>query len=76
VHDAVRPLVSRKLVELLYTQATSKGNAIPSVPVKDSMRVQKNGENEAVNRLDYLSFKLLNALIYKSLKRLMTKFRI
>lgn len=39
VHDAVRCLVTTDLIHRCYEQALEKGNAIPAVAVKDSLRV-------------------------------------
>jgi 2-C-methyl-D-erythritol 4-phosphate cytidylyltransferase len=38
VHDGVRPLVSRELIELAYTTADEKKAAYPVIPVTDSIR--------------------------------------
>lgn len=44
VHDGVRPLVSRDLINRCYIKAMEKGNAIPCIKVKDSLKVfDKNG---------------------------------
>ena len=49
VHDAVRCLVSPKLIQACSEMAAIKGSAIPVVPVKDSMRrVSKNGKESSV----------------------------
>lgn len=54
IHDAVRPLVSLKDIELSFTEAEKHGCAVVSVPLKDSIRqVSKNGHNNAVNRSDF-----------------------
>jgi 2-C-methyl-D-erythritol 4-phosphate cytidylyltransferase len=39
VHDAVRCLVTTDLIRRCYDQAMEKGNAIPVIPVKDSIRL-------------------------------------
>ncbi len=55
IHDAVRPLVSKKLITKLFNEAASKGNAIPAIAVKDSLR-QRIGEGSiSVNREDFVS---------------------
>jgi 2-C-methyl-D-erythritol 4-phosphate cytidylyltransferase len=54
VHDAVRCLVSKKLIERCYEKALSIGSAIPVIPIRDSMRrVGMNGTSEVVSR-EYL----------------------
>lgn len=51
VHDAVRPLVSPELIQRTMEDAASYGNAVPSVPIRESLRqVSTDGTNEAVDR--------------------------
>lgn len=47
VHDGVRCLVSRELIQRCYTQALEKGSAIPAVAATDSIRILA-GEGHAV----------------------------
>jgi 2-C-methyl-D-erythritol 4-phosphate cytidylyltransferase len=47
VHDAVRCLVSPKLIQACSEMAAIKGSAIPVVPVRDSMRRVSKNENES-----------------------------
>lgn len=54
VHDAVRPLISEALLNRCYACALELGTAIPSVPLKDSLRQLIEIGNEAVNRNDYV----------------------
>jgi 2-C-methyl-D-erythritol 4-phosphate cytidylyltransferase len=53
IHDAARPLVSVETIRLCFETAALKGNAIPSVPVSESLRHVAGTENKAVNREDY-----------------------
>ncbi|MEK6479201.1 2-C-methyl-D-erythritol 4-phosphate cytidylyltransferase [Catalinimonas sp. 4WD22] len=53
IHDGVRPLVSSKIIEKSYEEAESKGNAIVSVPLKDSIRWRVGENNKAVDRSEY-----------------------
>jgi 2-C-methyl-D-erythritol 4-phosphate cytidylyltransferase len=51
VHDGVRPVVSKEIVQKSFTTAAEFGTAIVSVPLKDSIRtVEKNGKTQAANR--------------------------
>jgi 2-C-methyl-D-erythritol 4-phosphate cytidylyltransferase len=51
VHDGVRPLVTEDLIQRCYDQAIVKGNAVPAVPVADSMRmIDAEGNSQAINR--------------------------
>jgi 2-C-methyl-D-erythritol 4-phosphate cytidylyltransferase len=44
IHDAVRPLISKKLIADCFLAASTEGNAIPVIPVQDSMR-ELSGEH-------------------------------
>lgn len=50
VHDAVRCLVTKKLIQSCYTKAVETGTAIPAIPSKDSVRLVTEDGNDAVNR--------------------------
>lgn len=50
IHDGVRPLVSHQTISTCFSTAEEKGNAIPSIPVNDSLRIEKEGGNEMVDR--------------------------
>jgi len=47
IHDAVRPLVSLKTLERCFDVARTRGNAIPSIEVPDTVR---NAEGEWMDR--------------------------
>ncbi|MDP4282643.1 MAG: 2-C-methyl-D-erythritol 4-phosphate cytidylyltransferase [Bacteroidota bacterium] len=38
IHDGVRPLVSQNLIHTVFTTAFRTGNAVPAIPVTDSIR--------------------------------------
>ncbi len=50
IHDAVRPLVSTKLIADTYELAEEKGNAIACIKPSDSVRKLKNNESKILNR--------------------------
>jgi 2-C-methyl-D-erythritol 4-phosphate cytidylyltransferase len=50
IHDAVRPLVSQKTIETGYRDALTFGNAIPSIPVSESIRWTDGKKNQPVDR--------------------------
>ena len=50
VHDAVRPLASADLIKRCFAEAEKNGNAVPVVPVKDSMREVLGEENHQADR--------------------------
>ena len=50
VHDAVRCLATRDLIERCYYQALEKGSAIPAIEIKDSLRMMHSGRSEVIDR--------------------------
>ncbi len=50
IHDGVRPLVSVKTIEACCQMAVETGNALPVVPVTESLRMIEENKNKAVNR--------------------------
>ncbi len=54
IHDAVRPFVSIDTLTRCYTMAETYGNAIPVLPVTDSLREQTPQGNSAVDRRRYV----------------------
>lgn len=50
IHDAVRPLVSVGTIQNCLDCATSNGNALPVVPVTDSVRIFDGSKNESADR--------------------------
>jgi 2-C-methyl-D-erythritol 4-phosphate cytidylyltransferase len=50
VHDGVRCLLSADLIRRCHDAATEHGSAIPVIDCKDSVRMIKGEENEAVER--------------------------
>lgn len=53
VHDAVRPLVSINVIQEAFQIAKEKGNAIPAIPLKDSIREVIDTGNKALDRSSY-----------------------
>lgn len=50
VHDGVRCLLSRELIQRCYAMAVQTGSAIPAIPSKDSVRVLNEDGNDAIDR--------------------------
>ncbi len=50
VHDGSRPLISSELIRSAFQTAREKGNAVPVLPVSDSLRVITNDGNRPVDR--------------------------
>ena len=53
IHDGVRPLVSSQTIITCFNEAEKNGNAIPVVPVVESIRYVNNEKSEAVKRSCY-----------------------
>jgi 2-C-methyl-D-erythritol 4-phosphate cytidylyltransferase len=50
IHDAVRPLISRNMIEKLFKAAAEKGNAVPAVSLHDSLRKVDGQKNYPADR--------------------------
>jgi 2-C-methyl-D-erythritol 4-phosphate cytidylyltransferase len=50
VHDGVRCLLSADLIHRCYEAALEYGAAVPVIPSKDSVRLQREDRNEAIDR--------------------------
>ena len=53
IHDGVRPFISQSLLENCYQTALEKGNAVPCVLIKDSLRKVFSANNEYANREEF-----------------------
>lgn len=54
VHDAARPLVSSKTITSTFDTAQQLGNASPSFPLTESVRVTEGEANKAVDRSKFV----------------------
>jgi len=54
VHDGVRPVINPELIRSAYNTASERGNAVLSVPLKDSIRRIKADGTIAENRGDFM----------------------
>ena len=50
IHDAVRPFASKKTISNVLNMATKNGNAVPSIPVFDSVRLVYPDSNKFIDR--------------------------
>jgi 2-C-methyl-D-erythritol 4-phosphate cytidylyltransferase len=50
IHDGVRPLISKELLQRCYRQAVAQGSAIPAIPVTDSIRQWNGTDFAAIDR--------------------------
>ena len=60
IHDGVRPFVFEKLIARCFSIAQKKGNAIPSVAIKETLRkINKNNNKVIVLRTMLISISLI-----------------
>ncbi len=50
IHDGVRPIIDRQIISKSFQRAQEKGNAITSVPLKDSIRSINDTSNKQEDR--------------------------
>jgi 2-C-methyl-D-erythritol 4-phosphate cytidylyltransferase len=53
IHDGVRPLVSREVIDRCFTVAAEKGSAIPCIAVSESLRIQEGDKSRPADRAPY-----------------------
>ncbi len=53
VHDGVRPVISRKMVENLFKEAEKKGAVVPAIEINESLRKVGKTEAKSVDRSKY-----------------------
>ncbi|CAN5458118.1 2-C-methyl-D-erythritol 4-phosphate cytidylyltransferase [soil metagenome] len=55
IHDGVRPLVSKSLIRSCFAEAEEKGNAVPCVGLRESIRAVQEGRNAVADREGFVS---------------------
>src|SRR5665213_455092 len=50
IHDAVRPLVSISLIQNVFEYAEKNGNAVPAIPLNESIRILDDKGSKTVDR--------------------------
>jgi len=55
IHDGVRPLVNRATINRCFETASKTGNAIPVMPVVESLRLVTPTDNKAVDRSQFVT---------------------
>ena len=54
VHDGVRPLIDPLDIKRLFDFAEKEGNAVPVIPVNETLRHIKDNDNEIVDRSQFM----------------------
>jgi len=57
IHDGVRPLVSEETIRKAFADAEVFGNAVPVIPVNESVRKEEAGTNTPVRGIPYTLYK-------------------
>ena len=69
IHDAARPLVSLQTIKNCFEKATKKGNAIPVVPVSESIRENTGGNNKYANRNNFSIIQTPQCFLVSKIKK-------
>lgn len=69
IHDGVRPYVSRELIKRTYEEANKLGNAIPLIPIVESIRMVKDKESWALRREEYYIVQTPQCFKYELLEK-------
>lgn len=69
IHDGVRPFVSIETIKRCFNMASQKGNAIPVIPINDSLRMVDGTTNKAVDRNAFVSIQTPQVFAVKDIKR-------
>ncbi len=69
IHDGVRPLISKKLISRCFDLTEKRGNAIPFIPIPDTMRQLADDKNVSVDRNQYVRIQTPQVVDIKTLKK-------
>lgn len=69
VHDAARPLLTPAMISRGWDAAIRNGNAVPAVPVTNSLRKISGEDSEAVDRSEYVAVQTPQIFRYGTLKK-------
>jgi 2-C-methyl-D-erythritol 4-phosphate cytidylyltransferase len=69
IHDGVRPLVTEKDIQKTFEKASKLGNATLAVKLKDSIRIEENNHNKALDRNKFYLIQTPQTFDLKLIKR-------
>ncbi len=69
IHDAARPLVSLQTIKNCFETAAQKGNAIPVIPVSESIRENISGNNRYANRNNFSIIQTPQCFLVSKIKK-------
>jgi 2-C-methyl-D-erythritol 4-phosphate cytidylyltransferase len=73
VHDGVRPMVSESLIENIFLSAEKNGNAVPFIPLSESIRSIDGEKNSYADRKKFVSIQTPQCFRLSSLKKAYTQ---
>lgn len=74
IHDAARPLVSRRLIETIIEDTRKKGAVVPVIPVSDTIKKTREGQIvETIDRKNIVGVQTPQGFLYGKLKNAYTK---
>jgi 2-C-methyl-D-erythritol 4-phosphate cytidylyltransferase len=68
IHDGVRPLVSSETISRCLETTLEKGNAVPVLPVVESLRKVERGTNRIVDREKYVNIQTPQTFFAEEIK--------
>jgi 2-C-methyl-D-erythritol 4-phosphate cytidylyltransferase len=69
IHDAVRPMISVETIKKIYKHAAIHGNAIPAVPVRESVREVWDSGSKMIDRSVLKYIQTPQVFLYSLLKK-------
>ena len=69
IHDGVRPCVSKQTIKNVIETAIKFGNAVPCLPVVESLREMENGKNVARDRSRFVTVQTPQAFLSNDIKK-------
>jgi 2-C-methyl-D-erythritol 4-phosphate cytidylyltransferase len=69
VHDGVRPLVSREVIQRVFSEAAKHGTAVPFVKLKDSLRMLTGNTSTSLKRDQICAIQTPQCFTYSILKK-------
>jgi 2-C-methyl-D-erythritol 4-phosphate cytidylyltransferase len=69
IHDGVRPLVSAGTLDRCFKMAEEKGNAIPVMPIVESVRMVDGDKNFPIDREKYVAVQTPQVFMVSEIKK-------
>ncbi len=73
IHDAARPFVAIDVIKNCFAVAAKKGNAIPAIPLSESVRKANDKKNKAIDRNKFKIIQTPQCFNVKLIKKAFTK---